>query len=89
MKAPAVASALLIIGLLSLFLVFTSNPFARQLPMVPAEGKDLNPILQDIGMIFHPPLLFLGYAGISLSFAFSIGCLLNEFLKLLSIVLFT
>ena len=77
-KAPAVASALLIIGLLSLFLVFTSNPFARQLPMVPAEGKDLNPILQDIGMIFHPPLLFLGYAGISLSFAFSIGCLLRR-----------
>ncbi len=77
-KAPAVASALLIIGLLSLFLVFTSNPFARQLPMVPAEGKDLNPILQDIGMIFHPPLLFWGYAGISLSFAFSIGCLLRR-----------
>lgn len=41
-------------GLICLFLIFTSNPFERLLPLVPPEGKDLNPILQDIGMILHP-----------------------------------
>ena len=50
------------------FLLFTSNPFLRNLPMVPPDGRDLNPILQDIGMILHPPVLFMGYAGLALMF---------------------
>ena len=60
---------LAVTGLLGLFLVTTSNPFARNLPLVPVEGRDLNPILQDLGMILHPPVLFMGYAGLALCFA--------------------
>ncbi|MEI3354279.1 MAG: cytochrome c biogenesis protein CcsA, partial [Duodenibacillus massiliensis] len=51
------------------FSLFTSNPFARLVPLVPKEGRDLNPILQDVGMIVHPPLLFAGYAGLTIVFA--------------------
>lgn len=74
-KSTVLASFLGIIGLLSLFLIFTSNPFARNLPFYPSDGKDLNPVLQDIGMIFHPPLLFLGYAGLALVFCLGIAVL--------------
>ncbi len=63
------AVMLAVTGLLGLFLLATSNPFARNLPLVPVEGRDLNPILQDVGMILHPPVLFMGYAGLSLAFA--------------------
>ncbi len=58
------------------FLIFTSNPFARLLPAV-AEGRDLNPLLQDAGMIIHPPMLYVGYAGFVVPFAFAISALLD------------
>jgi cytochrome c-type biogenesis protein CcmF len=58
------------------FLLLASNPFARQLP--PAlDGRDLNPLLQDPGMIFHPPILYCGYVGFSVAFAFAIAALLG------------
>ncbi len=66
---------LFIVGLFSAFLLATSNPFIRNLPMVPPEGRDLNPILQDIGMILHPPVLFMGYAGLALCFAAAVALL--------------
>lgn len=58
-----------------LFITLTSNPFTTILP-VPIEGRDLNPLLQDIGLIFHPPLLYMGYVGFSVAFAFAIAALL-------------
>ncbi|MEM7068262.1 MAG: heme lyase CcmF/NrfE family subunit [Pseudomonadota bacterium] len=58
------------------FIVFTSNPFDR-LPQVAAEGKDLNPILQDIGLAIHPPLLYVGYVGFSLTFSFAVAALIS------------
>ena len=61
-------------GFLS-FLLFTSNPFTRHLPMSPVDGQDLNPLLQDFGMIIHPPTLYLGYVGFSVAFAFAIAAL--------------
>ncbi|WP_299808670.1 heme lyase CcmF/NrfE family subunit [uncultured Shewanella sp.] len=61
----------------NLFMLFTSNPFARLLPNFPIEGRDLNPILQDIGLIFHPPMLFLGYVGLTITFAAAIAALLG------------
>ena len=76
-KSKVFAAMLGIIGLLGLFLIFTSNPFARNLPFYPLDGKDLNPILQDVGMIFHPPLLFLGYAGLALVFCLGIAGLVK------------
>ena len=63
------------IGFLA-FLFFTSNPFERLLPM-PPEGRDLNPLLQDVGMIIHPPMLYIGYVGFVVPFAFSIAALLD------------
>ena len=57
------------------FLLFTSNPFDRLLPAAP-DGRDLNPLLQDPGMVFHPPLLYMGYVGFSVAFAFAIAALL-------------
>src|SRR5690606_40889048 len=53
-----------------LFMIFTSNPFERILPLAPQEGSDLNPLLQDIGLIIHPPVLYMGYVGFSATFAF-------------------
>ena len=58
------------------FLIFTSNPFIRLLPS-PGEGRDLNPLLQDPGMIIHPPLLYVGYVGFVVPFAFAIAALLD------------
>lgn len=63
------------VGFIS-FMVFTSNPFDRMIP-VPLEGRDLNPMLQDPGMIFHPPLLYMGYVGFAVSFAFAMAALLS------------
>ena len=63
------------VGFLS-FLLVTSNPFDRLLPAV-GEGRDLNPLLQDPGMIIHPPLLYMGYVGFSVAFAFAIAALLT------------
>ncbi|MFT3668701.1 MAG: heme lyase CcmF/NrfE family subunit [Pseudoxanthomonas sp.] len=58
------------------FLIFTSNPFVRLLPS-PGEGRDLNPLLQDPGMIIHPPMQYFGWAGFSVPFAFAIAALLD------------
>ena len=58
-----------------LFILFTSNPFLRLLPLAPDNGQDLNPLLQDIGLIIHPPLLYLGYVGTSVPFALAYGFL--------------
>ena len=75
-----IARVLGVIGLVSVgflaFLVFTSNPFVRLLP-TPMEGHDLNPLLQDAGMIIHPPMLYIGYVGFVVPFAFSIAALLD------------
>ena len=58
------------------FILLLSNPFERLLP--PAmEGRDLNPLLQDPGMIVHPPMLYMGYVGFSVAFAFAIAALLS------------
>lgn len=59
-----------------LFILLTSNPFAR-LPEAPFEGRDLNPILQDPGLAIHPPLLYLGYVGFSIAFSFAIAALIE------------
>ena len=59
-----------------LFLLFTSNPFARGLP-APADGADLNPLLQDPGLIIHPPMLYMGYVGFAVPFAFAIAALVR------------
>jgi cytochrome c-type biogenesis protein CcmF len=59
-----------------LFILFTSNPFLR-IERPPAEGNDLNPVLQDIGLAIHPPLLYLGYVGCSISFAFAVAALID------------
>jgi cytochrome c-type biogenesis protein CcmF len=75
-----VARILGVMGLVSVgflvFILFTSNPFARLLPG-PADGRDLNPLLQDPGMVFHPPLLYMGYVGFSVAFAFAIAALID------------
>ena len=59
-----------------LFILITSNPFDRLLPAA-AEGRDLNPLLQDFGLVIHPPLLYMGYVGFSVAFAFAIAALLS------------
>ncbi|MDT4328401.1 heme lyase CcmF/NrfE family subunit [Methylomonas sp. MED-D] len=74
------ARVLGVMGLVSigflLFLLLTSNPFDRLFP-APAEGRDLNPLLQDPGLAVHPPMLYMGYVGFSVAFAFSIAALLE------------
>ncbi len=60
------------------FALFTSNPFERMIPMTPADGGDLNPLLQDFGLIVHPPLLYAGYVGLAVPFAFAIAALLEN-----------
>ncbi|MDP1615450.1 MAG: heme lyase CcmF/NrfE family subunit [Methylococcales bacterium] len=75
-----VARVLGVMGLVSigfiLFLLLTSNPFERLFP-VPLEGRDLNPLLQDPGLAIHPPMLYMGYVGFSVAFAFAIAALLE------------
>jgi len=58
------------------FMIFTSNPFER-LEIPPVDGNDLNPLLQDPGLAFHPPFLYLGYVGLSMSFSFAIAALIE------------
>lgn len=74
------ARVLGVMGLVSvgfiLFLLFTSNPFSRLFPS-PTEGRDLNPLLQDPGLAIHPPMLYMGYVGFSVAFAFAIAALLE------------
>jgi len=60
-----------------LFILITSSPFERLLPGVPQDGADLNPLLQDVGLILHPPMLYMGYVGFSVAFAFAIAALLG------------
>ena len=66
---------LISVGFLS-FMIFTSNPFDRLLPAA-MDGRDLNPLLQDFGMVIHPPMLYMGYVGFSVAFAFAIAALLS------------
>lgn len=74
------ARVIAVMGLISVgvlaFTLFTSNPFTRRLPPAP-DGHDLNPLLQDLGMIFHPPLLYMGYVGFSVAFAFAVAALIS------------
>jgi len=75
------ARVLAVMGMISvgflLFLILTSNPFSRLLPQMPQDGRDLNPLLQDPGLIIHPPMLYMGYVGFSVAFAFAIAALLG------------
>lgn len=77
----AVARVLGVLGLISVgftaFVLFTSDPFTRTLPYFPVDGRDLNPLLQDPGLIFHPPMLYMGYVGFSVAFAFAIASLMT------------
>jgi cytochrome c-type biogenesis protein CcmF len=78
---PVQSRVLAVMGFVSvgflLFMLLTSNPFDRILPMPPQDGGDLNPLLQDIGLILHPPILYMGYVGFSATFAFAIAALLT------------
>lgn len=75
-----IARVLSVMGLIAigffLFMLLTSNPFERLVPAV-AEGRDLNPLLQDPGMIYHPPMLYMGYVGFSVAFAFAVAALIG------------
>jgi cytochrome c-type biogenesis protein CcmF len=75
------ARVLAVMGMISvgflLFMIITSNPFERLLPQAPLDGRDLNPLLQDFGLIVHPPMLYMGYVGFSVAFAFAIAALLG------------
>lgn len=81
MPEEAVARVLSVMGLTSIgfmvFIIFSSNPFNRTFPDFPADGRELNPMLQDVGLIFHPPLLYMGYVGFSVAFAFAIASLMT------------
>jgi cytochrome c-type biogenesis protein CcmF len=76
LKANALAVQAWIAAAFHLFILTTSNPFVR-IPQAPFEGQDLNPILQDPGLAFHPPMLYLGYVGFSIAFSFAIAALLE------------
>ena len=75
-----VARVLAVMGLVSagflLFMLLTSNPFERLIPAA-TEGRDLNPLLQDPGMVIHPPMLYMGYVGFSIAFAFAVAALIG------------
>ena len=76
-----VARVLSVLGMVGigfyLFMLLTSNPFNSMLPFFPVDGRDLNPLLQDFGMIIHPPMLYMGYVGFSVAFAFAISALIS------------
>mgnify|MGYP000234336509 CR=1 FL=1 len=75
-----IARALATLGVIAIgfisFTAFTSNPFDRQLPPLP-DGNDLNPLLQDFGLIVHPPMLYMGYVGFAVAFAFAVAALME------------
>src|SRR5215467_975463 len=75
-----VARVLSVMGTISvgflLFLLLTSDPFLRLIPAAP-DGRDLNPLLQDPGMVLHPPMLYMGYVGFSIAFSFAVAALLS------------
>jgi len=74
--ATLAAQAALSLGFFA-FLLFSSNPFKR-LPVAPPDGQGLNPLLQDPGLAFHPPTLYVGYVGISVAFSFAVGALITR-----------
>ncbi|GAB2180461.1 heme lyase CcmF/NrfE family subunit [Denitratisoma sp. agr-D3] len=78
---PASARVLGVLGLLgagfTAFILLTSNPFARLLPAADG-GRDLNPLLQDPGLVFHPPMLYMGYVGFAVAYAFALAALLED-----------
>lgn len=74
--ALVLATQSLLTAAFSGFTIFTSNPFARLIP-APFEGNDLNPVLQDIGLAIHPPLLYAGYVGFSICFSFAVAALVS------------
>jgi cytochrome c-type biogenesis protein CcmF len=74
--ADALAVQAALAAAFDLFILTTSNPFARLVP-APFEGRDLNPVLQDIGLALHPPLLYLGYVGFSIAFSFAAAALIE------------
>lgn len=78
---PMLSRVLAVMGIVCVgfiaFSLFTSNPFERILPKIPSDGGDLNPLLQDFAMIIHPPMLYMGYVGFSVVFAFAIAALLG------------
>ena len=76
LKATVLAVQSWIAALFYLFILITSNPFARIDP-APLQGRDLNPILQDLGLAIHPPLLYIGYVGFSISFSFAVAALIE------------
>jgi cytochrome c-type biogenesis protein CcmF len=80
--ASLFTNVLAVMSLLNLgficFALFTSNPFERLIPLTPADGGDLNPQLQDFGFIVHPPMLYLGYVGLSVPFAFALAAMLEK-----------
>ena len=82
LPAQLVARVLSVLGFVALgfiiFLLLTSNPFDRLLPVSPVEGRDLNPLLQDFGLIVHPPMLYMGYVGFAVPFAFAIAALIGS-----------
>ena len=81
MPQESVARVLAIMGLITvgflLFIIITSNPFLRTLPFFPVDGRDLHPLLQDPGLIIHPPMLYMGYVGFSVAFSFAIASLMS------------
>ena len=85
MPKTIIIDMLSVMGILLLFflifILFTSNPFDRIFP-IPLNGRDLNPLLQDPGLIIHPPILYLGYVGTSVPFAFAISVLINGSLRI-------
>jgi cytochrome c-type biogenesis protein CcmF len=76
LSATLAVQAFLALGFFA-FLLFSSNPFERLLP-APVEGAGLNPLLQDVGLAFHPPTLYFGYVGLSIAFSFAVGALLTN-----------
>src|SRR5690348_14163629 len=76
LKATVLAVQSWVAAAFYIFILATSNPFARMSP-APFEGRDLNPILQDFGLAVHPPMLYLGYVGFSISFAFAVAALIE------------
>ena len=77
MVARVVGTLGLVTTGLLLFVLFASNPFERLLPAAD-EGRDLNPLLQDPGLILHPPMLYMGYVGFSVAYAFAVAALLSD-----------
>lgn len=79
LEPPIRVRVLVVLGGLSagfiLFILMTSNPFLRQFELLQTQGRDLNPLLQDIGFLFHPPMLYMGYVGFAVAFAFAVAVL--------------